>query len=185
MVAITPLLALALAVVPAFSQFISGIQVVYGTKADQEPPGALQEVTGMHNDMNYQFGGDFVWLKPVYSSDPNGAVTGWDLQITNKGIPWAQDLAAGTGGDNRYIFPTYGGSNRITRLALYRLGAAPSRIPPPGYDAMSDDINKGRGKTFLYLVWKYETTGHKLKPTGSNLAAGGSQKYISDTVKEL
>ncbi|KZW01226.1 hypothetical protein EXIGLDRAFT_760985 [Exidia glandulosa HHB12029] len=181
MVAIKSLLAIALAVVPAFSQYISNIQVYYGTKPNQQPPNAVKEVTGQSDDINFQFGGDYVWLVPVKTSDRGAAATGWDLDITSKAIPWAQDLAAGAGGDYRYIFASYGGGTPVTELGLYRTGSGIS-TPPPGYDAMTGDINKGRGKTYLYLVWKIaKTEDAAIKAAVS--AAESSQKYISDTVK--
>ncbi|KZW01230.1 hypothetical protein EXIGLDRAFT_745216 [Exidia glandulosa HHB12029] len=181
MVAIKSLLALALAIAPAFSQYISGIQTIYGTKPHQEPTGTVSEITGQSNDMNFQFGGDFVWLRPIGTADSEAAATGFDLTISNKEIPWAADLAAGAGGDYRYLFPSYGGKSRIIDIALYRPASATSS-PPTGYDAMSGDINQGRSKTYLYLVWKFEKG---VKAEGSNVATEGPQKYVSDTVKEL
>ena len=66
-----------------------------------------------------------------------------------------QDLAKGAGGDYRYLLPISdtGNPNKITSLRLCRSSSAVTS-PPDGYSGMSANINSGRDKDFLYLLYQ-------------------------------
>jgi hypothetical protein len=65
------------------------------------------------------------------------------------------DIARGTGGDFRYVVPESNPREmkKINGINLLRSNNAVN-VPPNGYSGMSPDINKGRKKDFLYLIWK-------------------------------
>ena len=97
----------------------------------------------------------YVWLVPVYTEDVGSAATGFDIVIQGESNPALDDLAKGAGGDYRYLLPRTGGQQdkKVTQVVLFRSDNAIDRVPN-GWDGMTIDINKGRGKTYLYLVWK-------------------------------
>lgn len=67
------------------------------------------------------------------------------------------DLAKGAGGAFRYLLPFCNPqtADRICALGLLRSSEAVG-TPPEGYTGMTSDINKDRGGSYLYLVWKSE-----------------------------
>jgi hypothetical protein len=61
-------------------------------------------------------------------------------------------ILEGVCGGYRYLaFSTQ--TQNITEIGLLRSDSL-IKSPPAGYDGMSADINKGRGKTYLYVIWK-------------------------------
>ena len=65
------------------------------------------------------------------------------------------DFAKGTGGDYRYLLLERDAAQaaKVTVVALLRL-AKEMHSRPAGWDGNTPDINKGRGGTYLYLLWK-------------------------------
>lgn len=64
------------------------------------------------------------------------------------------DLAAGTGGEYRYLVAKHG-NWKIRDLVLYR-SANKTGVIPEGYDGRTEDLNIGRHRSFLYLLWKHD-----------------------------
>ena len=69
------------------------------------------------------------------------------------------DLAKGTGGGYRYIFTKSDPDeqHKIVNAVLLRSSVNMS-VAPPGWDAISEDLNKGRRKTYLYILMKTFTS---------------------------
>lgn len=65
------------------------------------------------------------------------------------------DLAKGSGGGYRYIFTKSDADepNKIVHAVLIRSSASMSTAPA-GWDTISEDLNKGRRKTYLYILMK-------------------------------
>ena len=97
----------------------------------------------------------YVWLIPVFTSTASAAVTGFSIAIQKSADPAFNDLAKGAGGDYRYLLLENDAeqAEKVTEVALLRLGEALVERPA-GWDGNTIDINKGRGKTYLYLLWK-------------------------------
>lgn len=151
--------------------FLVDLKVVL--KNDYSPPdGAVTEVIGKSNDINSGFGGSFVFLVPVWGSELKDAI--YNIvpytQCERSVDPSLVDLAAGAGGDYRYLFldrsPKKFGL--IRNIALVRRDSIPGNSvfedSPPGWDPQviaslfgysvgSDDLNRNRKGKYLYLVW--------------------------------
>ncbi|EJD46545.1 hypothetical protein AURDEDRAFT_164373 [Auricularia subglabra TFB-10046 SS5] len=133
---------------------VSGVEVVYGTSAAMIPSDSVKEISGQSSDINFQFKGKYVWLRPVFTTNTSDAATGFQLVVSKNAAAGGSDLAAGTGGSYRYINPTStAGTPQVTQLALYRTNKSLS-APPQGYYGMTGDININRGKSYLYLIWR-------------------------------
>ncbi|EKM56393.1 uncharacterized protein PHACADRAFT_92490, partial [Phanerochaete carnosa HHB-10118-sp] len=132
--------------------------VVYGDEPSQAPSNRIHELGGQSDDINYQFGGSYVWLVPDYTNERENGAIGFDLVIQGSEDPSLKDLAKGAGGDYRYLIVNTDISQerKITALALLRSESSVD-MPPLGWDEATIDINKGRGKMYLYLVWKLST----------------------------
>lgn len=90
---------------------------------------------------------------PKYDAEPAGAMTSIEIDIQ---ADWdgRLDLAKGAGGQYRYLAPKFHeGSRKIRTVSLLRLGY-PIIGLPEGYSGRSGNINAGRGRDFLYLIWK-------------------------------
>lgn len=48
---------------------IKGIQVVYTSSSSKKPPNAIAEMYGKSSDINSGFGGDYVYLVPIWTND--------------------------------------------------------------------------------------------------------------------
>ena len=97
----------------------------------------------------------YVWLVPQYTNDPDSAVTSFQIDIQSQENPDLDDLAKGAGGDYRYLLSAQDITqiNKVIEVGLLRSDQeVPS--PPDGWDGQTIDINKSRGKTYLYLLWK-------------------------------
>ncbi|KAI1785754.1 hypothetical protein LXA43DRAFT_1099898 [Ganoderma leucocontextum] len=136
-------------------QFISSVDVVYSDEPSGAPAERVRELNGQNDDINYQFGGKYVWLVPVYTSDRGAAVAGFEIAIQKDGDQSLNDLAKGAGGDYRYLLPVKDATQaaKVTEVALLRLDNEMADRPA-GWSGNTIDINKGRGKTYLYLLWK-------------------------------
>ena len=122
----------------------------YGGK----PPQCLTDVNGQGDDINKDFGGEYVYIVPIYTNDPTEALTSVSIAIQGKSSSHFKDLAKGAGGDFRYIVPNRqsGANGFITNPRLMRSQSAVSNFG--GFSGHTTDINKGRGGTFLYIVWE-------------------------------
>lgn len=97
----------------------------------------------------------YVWLVPQYTQTVDAAATGFEIVIQGDANPALEDLAKGAGGDYRYILTqkNVGSKHKVTDSALLRSDSAVEGTPA-GWNGMTIDINKGRGKTYLYVLWK-------------------------------
>ena len=101
----------------------------------------------------------YVWLVPRYTPVRPAAVAGFELVIQE---PRAadealQDLAKGAGGEYRYLLPVKDVTKeaKVTEVALLRINEhLPLGQPPEGWSGVTGDINRHRGGTYLYLLWK-------------------------------
>ncbi|KAH8423405.1 uncharacterized protein LDX57_001164 [Aspergillus melleus] len=98
----------------------------------------------------------FVWLVPKWSFESDNAVSGVRIIIQGDSDGSFKDLAKGAGGKFRYLRLERGGGEKITDIRLLRRDDEVSwdTVKSLGFDGISSDINDGRGKSFLYLVWK-------------------------------
>lgn len=137
--------------------FVERFDVIYGDSPSQVPPSSVQANDGQSNDINKGFGGKYVWLQVVWTSDINKAVTGFHFVKQSGEDPHYQDLAKGAGGDYRYLIPLKQPNYnfRLTQVKLFRSDKEITQFPA-GYVGHTTDINAGRGGTFLYLAWKLE-----------------------------
>ena len=97
----------------------------------------------------------YVWLVPQYTTEPHRAATGFEIVIQGGQDPALDDLAKGAGGDFRYLLPMQDitQKRKVVQVVLRRQDQDLHRTPD-GWDGRTIDINKNRGKTFLYLLWK-------------------------------
>ncbi|EKM52217.1 uncharacterized protein PHACADRAFT_164147 [Phanerochaete carnosa HHB-10118-sp] len=138
------------------SKYIKTLTVCYGESFDDMPEGAVYEYNGQSADLNHQFGGKFVWLAPEYTTDPDAAATSFTVTVSRIADLALADIAKGTlCGRFRYIVPMYDAraKGRVAEIQLFR-AERPLSKPPSGWQGMSTDINEGRGRTALYLIWK-------------------------------
>ncbi|KAI0777003.1 hypothetical protein BC629DRAFT_1290472, partial [Irpex lacteus] len=131
--------------------------VYYGGQPSDAPPGRVSEISGQSDDINYQYGGLYVWLIPIYTYKASEAATGFDLFIQGNARDGWDDLAKGAGGSFRYIRAVNDANQprKVTRVALFRSNAGIGQLPAP-YVGLTGDINANRKKTFLYLLWSSE-----------------------------
>lgn len=97
---------------------------------------------------------------PVYTADVSKAATSFDVLIQPFADPKLADLAQGAGGDFRYVVPraARGVADKVTEVALFR-AEKPIARPPPGWQGYCiNDLNKGRKKGHVYVVWKTAST---------------------------
>ena len=97
----------------------------------------------------------FVWLVPEYTTDPNTAAVCFQVSVQSIADLAFDDLAKGAGGDYRYLWPKCDSKIRakITEVQLLRSDTSIS-APPTGWQGISADINAGRQRTYLYVIWK-------------------------------
>lgn len=109
----------------------------------------------------------FIWLAPVYTTDVSKAATSFDVLIQTYEDPKLDDLAKRAGGDFRYVIPRADRklSEKIVEVGLLRTDKPLSK-PPSGWQGYCiNDLNKGRRKGCLYVVWKTTSTGSWCVPT--------------------
>lgn len=98
----------------------------------------------------------YAWLVPEYTTDPHAAATSFDVSIQRIADLNFADIAKGShGGKFRYIVPVHDPTERskVKEVQLLR-SAGVVRSPPVGWTGMSRDMNEGRGRSCLYLLWK-------------------------------
>ncbi|KAF2265131.1 hypothetical protein CC78DRAFT_427142, partial [Lojkania enalia] len=118
-------------------------------------PWYVTEETSKSANINHGFGGKYVYIKPVLTSNAAGAATGFDLAIRDKPYDGPnvaiKNLAEGAGGKYRYLVPKYeAGKPPIRQLWLWR--ADGQQAPKIGWSLVGN-INEGRGGDALYLEW--------------------------------
>ncbi|KAI0686947.1 hypothetical protein BC835DRAFT_428914 [Cytidiella melzeri] len=136
-------------------EYIGDLKVKYGDSASEAPPDALRELTGLSNSINHGYGGKHVWLVPTYTRDPSAAATSFHVVAQANPENKMDDLAKGAGGGYRYIFSKSDNDepSKIVYAVLQRTQSAVNS-PPAGWDMMTADINKGRRKSRLYILFK-------------------------------
>ncbi|KAJ3559522.1 hypothetical protein NM688_g295 [Phlebia brevispora] len=136
------------------SYLVSGIYVMYGSKPSQQNNTSATEIGGGGDDINKGFGGSFVWISVIYTSDLAGACNSLVVAVQDDEDSGQKDLAKGAGGAYRYLLPLRNATNdrKITGIRLLRSGSAVSS-PPSGYNGMTTDLNKDRGGDYLYVIW--------------------------------
>ncbi|KAI0260944.1 hypothetical protein BC834DRAFT_898167 [Gloeopeniophorella convolvens] len=138
-------------------RWLVGLNVVYTRSASSGPKERVRELYGRSDDINKGSGGEYVWLVPVWSTDTQQALSSFDLAIQNTCDYHLSDLAKGAAGDWRYPIPVRSPDTNlfITDVSLFRCDS--SACSPPagsGFTGKTDDINRGRGGKYLYLIWK-------------------------------
>ncbi|THU93366.1 hypothetical protein K435DRAFT_670398, partial [Dendrothele bispora CBS 962.96] len=131
--------------------------VVLGSESYMAPVDRVKEVGGGNDDINADFGGNYVWLVPEYTVDKNKALTNIKFVLADKQNSAYGDLASGAGGKYRYLIPEVDTSNpkKISKLVLWRY--PDSNLSTSGITSKgrTSDLNAERKKTYLYLGWDY------------------------------
>jgi len=118
---------------------------------------SIQVNHGLSRDMNKGFGGDNVWLVPVWTKKPSEGVTSIEVIAQKEKIKGYADVANGARGDFRYLKMVRDPSSRkkITQIKLFRTDRENSKPTASGYSFYGGDIKKYRkGYYYLYLCWK-------------------------------
>ncbi|PHH64511.1 hypothetical protein CDD81_4290 [Ophiocordyceps australis] len=137
-------------------RYISGVKVIWSDKRSAFQSNVLKELNGGSFDINYYAGGKYVWLIPEYTTRREEACTLFEVVIRDNHDPGLVDLAAGAGGQYRYLTCRRDeNEEKIRRLALYRgpQFIALKDAEKKEIDGWSTDINEGRNLDFLHLVW--------------------------------
>lgn len=136
---------------------IKDIQVVYTDQSVERPQNLITESTGGSPDINKGFGGKYVWLVPVWTSNADKAVTNIQFVMQSSSNEAYRDLAAGTGGQYRYLKMLKDMSHtRIKRVGLLRSPKAKYIYGDRhkyGWDECTEDINSDRKGDWLHLCW--------------------------------
>ncbi len=101
----------------------------------------------LREDINKGFGGDYVWLRPIYTYNSSEAANCFHVEIyDHQRYHSMGDLARGSGGAYRYLVQANSGncSDKIRDVWLsdFQNGRG-----------FTKDINEGRGGRYLYLNW--------------------------------
>ncbi|EJD43972.1 hypothetical protein AURDEDRAFT_152297 [Auricularia subglabra TFB-10046 SS5] len=143
-------------------EFIKDITVVYGDSQGLQPNDRVREATGQSDDINFDFEGKYVWLVPQYTYNTNEAATSFELRTQGGAVRGMSDLAVGAGGAYRYLVAIKDSrqTKKLVELKLLRdngsitAGEVPGRLGSNHWTGLMQDINVGRKKTWLYLVWR-------------------------------
>uniref|UniRef100_T1IMR4 Uncharacterized protein n=1 Tax=Strigamia maritima TaxID=126957 RepID=T1IMR4_STRMM len=136
--------------------FLKTIDVVYTGDAVSKPSNSLVEVDGLNTDINGGFGGDYVWLVPVWTTNPAEAATSIQVIIQDGNNGQYKDMAKGAGGSYRYVKMAHDSASneRITELKLWRTPDGGSKPSKNGWNYWTGDINANRGGDYLYICWQ-------------------------------
>lgn len=139
-----------------YVRYLKDIMVVYTKDKVSKPADSIEDIKGLNSDINAGFGGDFVWLVPVWTSVASEGATSVELITQSDENKKYSDLAKGTGGDFRYLKMIRNPitKTRIVDVKLYRTGSRSSKPTEFGFDFYTADINAGRRGDYLYLSWK-------------------------------
>ena len=84
-------------------RFIADMDVAYGDKESDAPADRVRTFGGGSDDINHGFGGKYVWMVPRWTIETDKAATSFNIFIQKDSTPGLKDLAAGAGGDYRYV----------------------------------------------------------------------------------
>ncbi|KAG5644033.1 hypothetical protein DXG03_009185 [Asterophora parasitica] len=135
--------------------YLKSLEVYYTSSEVSAPGDRIPENSGQSSDINYRFGGKFVWLVPRYTTNTKEALTRFDVVIQPDEDKHHNDLAKGAGGKFRYLIHV----NQKTDLLITKAGllrSSSSISGTDGWGAKTIDINKGREGSYLYVVWNAE-----------------------------
>lgn len=136
---------------------IKDIQVVYTQQSIDRPQNLITETSGGSPDINNGFGGKYVWLVPIWTSSKDESVTNIHFVKQEDHNDAYKDLAAGTGGEYRYLKMMKDTSHtRIKRVGLLRSPKSKYIFGDRhkyGWDECTDDINSDRKGDWLHLCW--------------------------------
>ncbi|CZR66865.1 uncharacterized protein PAC_16766 [Phialocephala subalpina] len=141
--------------------YVRDIQIVFMDKKDENTPllpTPCTELSGQSCNINEGFGGSYVYIRPLLTTNPQEGIhslTTW----TSKDTFAYENLSKGTNTNNRYVIPVRSPppdpeSKPMTGLFLLRSEKAETIQDHPGFTGMTSNINEGRGKSFLYLIWR-------------------------------
>ncbi|ORY49781.1 hypothetical protein BCR33DRAFT_847065 [Rhizoclosmatium globosum] len=116
------------------------------------PQNAIKEMDEWSNDINKGFGGAYVSLEPIWTSNACEGCTGIRVWRSKNAQSGYTDMAKGTGGDYRYIEVTRSPGPKIVEIRLWRTSRG-SKPSVSGYK-YCDDLNQGRGGDDLYSDWE-------------------------------
>jgi len=139
---------------------LKDIQVVYTSQSIDMPDEVITDTDGGSPDINKGYKGKYVWLVPVWTYKIEEIVTSVHVVIQNEKNDKYQDLAAGTGGDYRYLkmIRSSTSSTAIKRVGLL-MGTTNiyAERNKHGWDGCTEDINAGRQGGYLYVCWNIVT----------------------------
>ena len=142
-----------------FMSFVKDIRVIV-LDSPNPPVDIIKEVDGWSCDINKGFGGKYVYLQAIRTSDRTDAIT--DIRLVKVNVPlhnsnYRGDLAIGAGGDYRYLEIVKNTTQPpIRSIALWRTSKNPKNSHPvknSHWTHASTDLNVGRGGDYLYLCW--------------------------------
>ncbi|KAG5352798.1 hypothetical protein C0989_000460 [Termitomyces sp. Mn162] len=143
--------------------FVKGLKVVYSDSHLDAPTDRIRDVFGGSDEINYMYGGKYVWLVPMMTTMVSEAINHFDLVITSNADPHHDDLAKGAGGAYRYLIPVKKTTTDLlmTELTLARFSSdvhllLSTMFYPHLPKGFTTDINMERGGEYLYLVWKLQ-----------------------------
>ena len=93
---------------------------------------------------------------PEFTTDANAAATALDVSVRRIADLSLDDVAKGAqGGKFRYVDAVHDPSaNAKVREVMLLRSEGVVADSPAEWNGMSKDINEGRGRSCLYLVWK-------------------------------
>ncbi|KAL9094974.1 MAG: hypothetical protein Q9163_006532 [Psora crenata] len=136
-------------------RLLADIKVVYRSHYTDRPFNCIHEIGDRSEDINCGFGGDYVFLNPIYTNQVDEAITTCRIRIQKDAWRGA-DLASGAGGDFRYLDMDRDVANdtKYMEAALLRRSHSATIKDAPGFDVLTIDINQGRHGDWLYLAFK-------------------------------
>lgn len=138
-------------------RFLKGIKVVTSTRAIDAPADRIRDVTHKSDDINNGYSeSKFVWLVPELTHKLSEALTDLDLVITSSKDERYNDLAAGAGGDWRYLVPQRNPNSQFYITDSLALRRSKEKVSVKFPVRSSGDINNDRGGDYLYLEWAVE-----------------------------
>ncbi|KAI0774446.1 hypothetical protein C8Q74DRAFT_1368921 [Fomes fomentarius] len=141
-------------------RFIECMDVAYGTQESDAPEDRVRTFRSGSDDINHSFKGKYVWLQPRWTYDTDKASTSFEIRIQKNHVEGWKDLAAGAGGDYRYVYSNHD-ENQTRKVADAALIRSSQRLSPEqqqdmlgkGWVGARRDINENRGGDYLYLAW--------------------------------
>ncbi|KAL7272896.1 hypothetical protein RUND412_004282 [Rhizina undulata] len=139
-------------------EFVADLVVKYGKKQSEASVYRVRALDVALDDINAGFGGGLVRLArtKVYSGHSSGQHI-FQLFYDDQKHPDRSELFRSVGGKYRYIEAEKRPEEKkkkTTDVALLRSWNRVDLKAALGYDGMSCNINEGRERDYLYLVWK-------------------------------